>query len=424
MTRRLGIMLAVSLGFFFVTATTFTSLGYLLYTMVGELGWSQAAAGASFALLGLACGLGSPLPPLLMKWVGSRLTLTIGGLVLASGFLLAAGVHGIAPFFVATTLMGIGFSLIAPSPGVFLIATWSPERAARLIGFYFMAGAAGGVFGPLIVKTIVTLSGSWRVHWATMGCASIVLSLIFFLTIRDAVRVESTDQVKHAGHAGEEAVAAASSWTVRRALRSPAFMLIAFALLVVQMVVTTLHSMLVTHVASFGHGSDAGAWAMSLLALCGTIAKGATGELTERRDPKLLLALGLALQAGAVSLLAVTATPGWAIACSLVFGLGWGVAWLSGHILLLRYFGPALAGDLTAAATMVTTVAVLGPLSAGWVADSTGSFVPVFAVFAVLLLLATLTTLLFMRAPDPAAVDRDADHGPDADGVLAMMPAE
>lgn len=401
MSRSLWVMIAASLGFGFVTATTFTSLGYVLYTMVADLGWSQAAAGSSFALLGLACGLASPLPPLLIKLVGSRLTLFIGAMVLAAGFLLASAVQGIGLFFLATALMGAGFSLIAPSPGVFLIATWLPERSARLLGVYFMAGSLGGVVGPLIVGAIVGLAGSWRLHWALMGVAAIALGLLFLVAVRDAVTVESADQVKHAA-TGQVAPAKASAWTVRRAMRSPAFLLIAAAMLVVQTVVTTLHSVLVSHVAGIGGGAGAaaaGALAMSLLALTGTLAKGATGALAEKYDARWLLILGLGLQFGAVTLLATAQTPMLAIVAALLFGIGWGLAWLSAHVLILRYFGAALAADLTAMATMATTLAVLGPLSAGWVADRTGGFAPIFLVFAGLLALVIATTTLFLRAP-------------------------
>jgi len=400
MSRSLLIMVSVSLGFFFVTATTFTSLGYVLYTMVSELGWSKAAAGASFSCLGLACGLSSPLPPLLMKWMGTRLTMFTGGLVLAGGFLLASAVTGIGQFFVATTLMGIGFSLVAPSPAVYLIATWFPATAGRLIGFYFMAGALGGVVGPLIVGAIVGLNGSWRVHWLVMAVAAVALGMLFLLTIRDTVRIESTEQVKHAGAAQPQS-AGIAAWTVREAITNRSFLLLALAMLVVQTVVTTMHSVLVTHVASLGAGSAPGALAMSLLALSGTFAKGISGALTERFPPKALLVTGLVLQCGSVALLCVTATPGWAVVFALLFGIGWGLAWLSAHVLLLRYFGGAIAGDLVAMATMATTFAVLGPLSAGWVADDTGSFVPVFLVFTAMLGAAGLVTALFLRAPVP-----------------------
>lgn len=418
MSRSLLIMISVSLGFFFVTATTFTSLGYVLYTMVADLGWSQAAAGMSFSLLGLACGLGSPLPPLLMKWVGTRLTMFSGGLVLGTGFLLASLAQGIGIFFLATTLMGIGFALIATSPGVFLIATWFPRNSARMIGVYFMAGSFGGVAGPLIVSTIVGLSGSWRLHWMAMAVASVALGVMFLFTIRDAVRVDSIDQVKNAGVANKPvAVPAASSWTVREALASRSFLLLAIAMTVVQTVVTTMHSVLVTHVAGLGAGSAPGAMAMSVLALTGTFAKGASGALAEKVDPKLMTVGGLILQCAAVSLLCVTSTPGWAIMFALFFGIGWGLTWLSTHILLLRYFGSAIAGDLTAMATMATTFAVLGPLSAGWAADTAGSFLPVFAVFAALLAGAAILTALFLRAP--AYRDRVADRRLAGEPLLA-----
>lgn len=426
MPRQMLVMLAASLGFFFATATTFTSLGYVLYTMVAELGWSQTLAGMSFSLLGLACGLSSPLPPLMMRAVGTRMTMTIGGLVLAAGFFLAAAVHGIGLFFVATTLMGIGFSIVAPSPAVYLLATWFPERSARMMGFYFMAGAMGGIVGPLIVNLIVTYTGSWRMHWTAMGVSALGLSLILFLCIRDAVKVETTDQVKQAGSHRADTVDGPSLWTVSQAVRTPTFLLLALAMMVVQTIVTTMHSVLVTHVASLGTGtSGAGALAMSLLAMTGTFAKGVTGALTERVDAKAVLVTGLGLQAAAVALLCLTGTPVWVYAFALIFGLGWGFSWLSAHVLLLRYFGASIAGEMVAVATMCTTFAVLGPLSAGWAADTTGSFVPMFAVVAVLLAIVAVTSALFMHTPAPRSASRSIGGKDQAMPVgVALEPAE
>lgn len=408
MARKYLVMFAASLGFFFVTATTFTSLGYVLYTMVEDLHWSQAAAGFSFACLGLACGLSSPLPPFLMKLVGSRWTMCLGGLVLALGFFLASIIQHIYLFFLATTLMGVGFSLIAPAPAVYLLATWFPKSAARWIGFYFMAGAFGGVVGPLIVGGIVTLSGSWRVHWMVMAVFAAVVGLICLLCVRDAVKIETTDQVKAAGSGGIE-VELPRPWTVSAALRTPSFLFLALAMIVVQTVVTTMHSVLVTHVASLGGGSAPGMIAMSLLALTGTLAKGFTGALSERTSPKGLMVGGLFLQSAAILILCVATTPTVAYGFALMFGIGWGMSWLSAHILLLRYFGSAIAGEMVAMATMATTFAVLGPIVAGWVADETGGFVPVFMVLTTLLALVGFSSLIFMHQPNPGRdVEDDA----------------
>jgi MFS family permease len=409
MSRSILIMFVVSLGFFFVTATTFTSLGYVLYTMVADLGWSQAAAGMSFSFLGLACGLSSPIAPMMMKWIGTRLTMFLGGVVLGLGFLLAATVHDILVFFAATTFMGAGFSLIAPAPAVYLLATWFPKTASRMIGFYFMAGAFGGVVGPLVVGAIVSTTGSWRVHWMVMSVAAFVVGLISLATIKDAVPVTAVSDVKNAGMTEKTGAAEVALWTVRQALMSRSFLLLALAMMIVQTVVTTMHSSLVAHVASLGHGPTPGALAMSLLALMGTLTKGVTGALSEKINPKLLLVWGLALQGAAMVLLSVSVVPGWAYVAALLFGVGWGLSWLSAHVLLLRYFGGAIAGDMVAMATMATTFAVVGPLVAGWSADDTGSFVPVFLLFAGLLVLTVVVTALFLRPPAPRAIARPAN---------------
>lgn len=398
MPRSLLVMIVASLGFFFVTATTFTSLGYVLYTMVAELGWSQAAAGFSFSLLGLACGLSSPLPPIIMKAVGTRFTMFAGCLVLATGFFIASLIQNLGFFFVATALMGVGFSLVAPAPAVYLLATWFPRTSARMMGFYFMVGSSGGIAGPLIVGAIVGFTGSWRLHWTVMAAMALVLGVLCLIGIRDAVKVESVEQVTGA-RSGQGAGAEESAWTVREALMSPSFIVLAFAMMVVQMVVTTAHSALVAHVANLGAGPAPGAVAMSLLALAGTIAKGFTGALCEKTDPKRLLVGGLALQSVAMALLYSASGVAMAYAASILFGIGWGLAWLSAHVLLLRYFGAAIAGDMTAMATMATTFAVLGPIIAGRVADTTGSFGPALLGFAALLGLATLSTAALLRAP-------------------------
>ncbi|WP_260921466.1 CynX/NimT family MFS transporter [Novosphingobium sp. 9] len=403
MPRSTLVMFAASLGFFFVTATTFTSLGYELYTMAPQLGWSQAAAGFSFSLLGLACGLGSPLVPVLMKTIGSRLTMVAGSLVLSAGFFIAASVHSLALFYVATTLMGVGFSLVAPAPAVDLLANWYGTKSDRMIGFYFMFGAAGGIAGPQIVNAIFTATGDWRLNWSIMGVGSLLLALVCLLCVRDR-RVE--DETAAASDAPAHRP---SAWTVRMALRSPAFLLIATIITVVQMAVTSLHSLLVTHIAHLDGSGSRGALAMSLIALAGAGAKGVTGSICEKVDPKAILVVGLGVQTCAMLALWATGSDLVATGAAMVFGLGWGLAWLSAHILILRYFGPRIAGDMVAMATTATTVAVLGPVGAGRVADVTGSYAPALLVFAILLGITMIAALLFLRAPKRVNADAPAD---------------
>ncbi|MBT0667488.1 MFS transporter [Novosphingobium profundi] len=390
-------MIAASLAFFFVTATTFTSLGYVLYIMVDQLGWSKASAGFSFALLGLACGVASPLPPYLMKKIGTRLTMVAGAMVLAAGFLMASLINDLSFFFVATSLMGAGFTLLAPSPAVHLLANWFPRTSARMIGFYFMVGSSGGIAGPLIVGAIAGATGDWRLHWMVMAIAAAVLGLICLVGIRDTAPIADVAPVSSSLE--PQGGSPDSGFTFRQALFSRTFLILAMILTVVQTVVTATHSLLVAHIANLGHGAAPGAIAMSLLAFAGTGTKGLTGAMCERVQPRLILIAGLALQALAMGLLAHAPAVIVAVGASVLFGAGWGMAWLSGHILLLRYFGPKLAGDMTAMVTTASTLAVFGPIGAGRVADVTGTYAPAIVVFAGLLLAAAIGAVLFLRAP-------------------------
>ncbi len=161
---------------------------------------------------------------------------------------------------------------------------------------------------------------------------------------------------------------------------------------------------------------------MSLLAFAGTGTKGITGALCERVPPRLILIAGLVLQAIAMGLLSHAPTIFVAVSAAVLFGAGWGMAWLSGHILLLRYFGARLAGDMTAMVTTFSTLAVFGPIGAGRVADVTGTYAPAIAVFSGLLLAAAIAAVLFLKAPRPLAghEEDDVHEGP----ALKLEPAE
>ena len=77
---------------------------------------------------------------------------------------------------------------------------------------------------------------------------------------------------------------------------------------------------------------------------------------------------------------------------------------------------------MTAMATTATTLAVLGPIGAGRIADVSGSYAPAMLIFSMLLLAATGIASLFLRAPkeneEAAAVSENGEE------VGDLVPAE
>ena len=125
------------LPFFFGNVATFISLGFVLRPMVGELHWSFTQAGASFSVLGLACGLSSPLPAWTMKRYGGRLTLCVGSVLFALGFLAASAAHGLYSFYAAMALVGVGLAVGAATSvtgAVSFIGLAAPHLVRPLVG--------------------------------------------------------------------------------------------------------------------------------------------------------------------------------------------------------------------------------------------------------------------------------------------------
>lgn len=396
---------AVSLAFFFLNLSTFTSLGVVLFSMVNDLHWSMTAAGFCFTLLGLACGLSSPLPTLTMRWFGTRATVCLGALLLLAGFALASVAESLLVFYAAMILLGIGYSLAGNVPGICLIANWFTCNSARTIGLYMMLGALGAAFGPPIVEAIASGQAGWRGCWQVMAVASAVIGVICLVSVREPKSSDVTfaevcpEGCNHDGPACARRPAQESpGWTSRQAIFTSQFALVAAAMAATMAGVTTNSSILVSHLAKLGTPAATGAIMLSVIAITATLVKGVAGRVCERLSPPHILAAGLALQGVGSLAFAFADTGLLQYASAASFGAGWGLAYVAGTVILLDYFGPQTGSRILSIVWLLTTVAAAGPLAAGIIADRFGTFAPMFDAYAAMFLLLAAPVFV-MRAP-------------------------
>ncbi|TWB15319.1 cyanate permease [Nitrospirillum amazonense] len=425
MRREWLVLAAVSLSFFFLNAATFASLGVVLYTMVGELHWSFKAAGFSFSLLGIACGLSSVFPTTLMKRIGPRYTMALGGLVLVAAYMLASYTHGLLAFYAAMLLLGLGYSLTGNVPAIYAIACWFPRRSARMIGLYLMIGAFGGVVGPPLARAIVAFSADWRVYWMEMAGVAVAVTLVNLLCLRDrAIEAEAPADAEGAPISAAEATG--TGWTYRSAIATPQFLAVAASMTMTMACVTTINSVALNHLGILGVAPDTAAFALAAMALVMTVAKGVAGPLCEIMSTRRLLVLGLALQVVGIALFAHAGTLVGIGAFALAFGIGWGVAYLAASVLLLEYFGKDIGSQVLGMVWTITTVAAAGPVAAGAIADQIGTFAPIFYLYAVLMV-AAIVPLVLLGRPVLAGVGpfarRAAAPDDGSQGAVAQVPA-
>src|SRR5215472_476132 len=212
----LGLMSAL---YFIITAATFGSLGLALPAMVGELGWSWTGAGFGFSLLGFFCGITSAVPAGLVRRFGVRACLLIGSVVMALAFLCFARTHGLLLYFLGASLAGLGFTLLDSVPGTYLLSRLF-RRPSFAIGLFFTVGGLGGVAGPLLYSAIAGLSSDWRSYWLVAG------SLVTVMGVISAFAVDAKNDV---GAADGDPDISTEKWTMRGALQTSQFWIIAAA---------------------------------------------------------------------------------------------------------------------------------------------------------------------------------------------------
>ncbi|MDB5396719.1 MAG: transporter [Rhodospirillales bacterium] len=377
--RRKFLGLAVAAAILvFGSATTFSTMGIVLFAMMREFRWSEAVAGGAFTSLILTCCVAHLLPVPMLARIGARWTMVSGAIVLAVAFLLAYFTRNFLTFYVAAGILGIGFSLVANTPGIYLITGWFGARAPRMIGLYMMIGTMGGAIGPPVAQALVSSSGGWRLYWLAMMATALVLSALCAVIIKEPALV-------HSDAALTEAVSA-DNWGYRETLRAPQFIVIALAMVATQTCLITVSGVAPSHFARLGWSAGFAAQILGLQGFVGTLATGVSGWVTERFNPKTMLVFGLLSETLGMVLLALAKSTWMIYAFVPAFGIGWSVSCLAVTVLLVRYFGQKTGVAALAAIFMLAGAAAIGPAVAGTVADLTGSFSPALSGLAFVLL--------------------------------------
>jgi cyanate permease len=394
------LLILLGMVYFLSTATTFTSLGVVLPSMINELGWSWTDAGLGFTLLGLTCGLSSFLPTVCIRKIGVRFTLFTGLLVFLAGFYHLYYTQTIATYFIGTALIGVGFTFLATVPGTYVISRLY-EKQSIAFGFYFTIGGLGGVIGPWIYFLATRVWGTWRMHWMI---SAIVLTVFVLLTIlflqegeREVAHARAVNQ-KHNSENSASIYRTRQHWTARQALRTWQFYVIAAAYTAFLWCGITVNSFAVAHIIENGFSETIAAGLLSAMALINAFSRLAGGAVGEWLDPKKLLIGSLTIII--IGLLALSAASSWPflIAFTLFVGMGYGMTFLASSVLLANYFGRKPYLELFSLMNLISTLACLAPFFAGAIKDYSGSFTWAFLIIAVPVLVVLAATLM-MKPP-------------------------
>ena len=304
-----------------VAAGVRSAPGVLIKPLEDDFGWGRAAISFAASIGLLLFGLAGPLTGAVMGRFGPRRILTAGLVVAAGSTALGATMGSLWQLTVYWGILGgIGTGLAGTVIGAAVATRWFVAKRGLVVGIFGAATSAGQlIFVPLLMWIVTTFD--WRAAAWTLAIAAAALVPLAFVLMRDdpaAVGIEP-----YGGPAPKADGAAGGTWaTMGRAVRAPDFWLLAGSFFVCG---ATSNGIIGTHF--IAHSLDHGiaeATAAGTLALMGAmnfVGTLTSGWLTDRQDPRRLLAIYYVFRGASLVLLPfVTGYAGLAV-FAILFGL-------------------------------------------------------------------------------------------------------
>ncbi|MFD8771916.1 MFS transporter [Streptomyces sp. NPDC057889] len=399
-----------------VTAGAFSTLaGLLVGPLHEDLGWSRASVGLGSLVNMVVYGASAPFAAALMDRLGMR-RVAVGALCLVgAGAGLATTMTAPWQFVLYWgVLVGLGTGAVATTFAATVTERWFVARRGLVTGLLTAASVVGQfVFLPVLSWVIDAYS--WRAAAAALALAAAGALPVVWAAVRDPRK----------GPALREDAARRALRTLARAARTGPFWLLAGTFAVCG---ASTNGVMWTHFAPAAHDHGmpvtVAASLLSLIGIFNVAGTVASGWLTDRADPRRLLAVYYALRGLtllALPLLLRSAVDAPLVAFTVVFGL-LDVATVPPTIALCRaHYGadaPVVFGWVSAAHQVgAGAVAFAG----GMARDAFGSYDPVWVGAGALCAGAALLALT-LRRPQGQRVTPPAPATPRRSRALPASP--
>ncbi|WP_419995353.1 MFS transporter [Streptomyces boninensis] len=382
-----------------------TMSGLLVEPLSAEYGWSRSSIGLAASLSMVLNGLVAPFSAALMDRYGMRRIAVTALALLAAGAGLTTVVGAPWQFVLAWgALTGLGTGVLALTFAAMVVQRWFVARRGLVTGVL----TAAGVFGQFVflpVLSWITDHAAWQTALAVLAGAALVSMAVTGLLLRDHPADAGVSPYGADAYVPKPQPApGAAARTVRvllKAARTGPFWLLAGTFVVCG---ATTNGIMWTHFtpAAHDHGMPATA-ASSLLAMIGVFNVAGTifsGWLTDRLDPRRLLAAYYALRGASLLTLPLLLGPavhGSLIAFVILFGL-LDVATVPPTLALLReHYGADTAVVFGWVSAAHQAGAGLMAVSGGLVRDVFGTYDPMWVAAGALCAVAALVAMVVRR---------------------------
>ena len=329
---------------------------------------------------------------------GSRIILTIVVVALAAVVLLMSGARSVFALAVLITFTrGFGQSALSVV-SITMVGKWFVRRLNAAMAVYTVVLSIGFMLAFPLIGSMVLESG-WRQSWRVVGMALMFgLAPLSWLLVRNSPESISLQPDVDTSQTLETSQADLS-FTLRQALRTPAFWVFGISGAVYGLVASGIALFNESILAERGFDPATFHRSLVIVALTSLIGNFLGGWLISRGRINRLLALAMVLLAGSLFALPHVNTQVHVAVYALVMGLAGGFVIVIFFAVWSRAYGRTHLGKIQGAAQALTVIAsAVGPLLLAEGVARTGSYVAMFYALTVVVLLLAVSAW-FVKLP-------------------------
>jgi MFS family permease len=374
-----------------------------------SLGWGRGQVMAGFTFFYLLVGFASPVVGRFVDRYGARPVMPIGAAMYGIGLLLLSRSNDLWVFYLGYAIVGAGGAALGPVPCSAVISNWFKRKRGMALGFMAAGIGAGGVVMAPFVGLMLSRF-DWRTAYLSMAVLVVVVVVPLALGL---IRTRPSEMgvypdgdsapsstLETAALKGE-----AKGFTLKQALRTPTFWLIAVAISFSNFANMSVFQASASFLGDAGFSIATAATALGLVGFGSATGKILFGWMCDRVPANRVCAIGITLQLmGTLLLMSVrTDSPQefiWGYA--LISGLGVG-AWLPTlSMMSSTSFGLLFYGTVFGTLNLLnSTGTATGPLFSGMAYDMSGSYMGAFTTCAILMAIAIPAALLARKPSLP-----------------------
>jgi len=385
------------------------SFGYLLPYLVRDFGWNRGTVSLAATINMIVMGLCGPIAGIFIVKHGARRSIIFGNILGCAGFLIIYVHTRLWELFLGYGLLvglAVGFGGMLASTTV--INNWFVKKRGMALSIFLGAGgAAGMVMGPAIMEMIE--KAGWRVTVLVIAVLVLLFAVILpavFIRNKPQDLGQLADGPDKPGSEGKgkplpprAAYKTPVDFTAAEALRTRAlWLLIAyFSLNMLAMGALMTHQ--IAYLLDIGVLAALAGLALSVMSAMMTLMQFSVGWIGKTYSMHSIAIGGEAFKVLGLAVLISTQSLTFVFIYMIILGLGFGAAMAATMNIFPNYFGISNYPKIMGTARLFWAfVGGAGAPLAGYIRETTGSYLPAFRV-AIVVVAAGLICLIFAKAP-------------------------